>query len=99
MPTKIAINTIHGRFSLSPELQRLYVAESAAQHRTGWSIYCVPRDDALLIRLIERLGLRKAGGVVSRLKIVEVPDDVGEWEIVDDDGKEKVVETRAREWE
>jgi hypothetical protein len=36
---------------------------------------------------------------VSRLKIVEVPDDVGEWEIVDDDGKEKVVETRAREWE
>ena len=97
MPTKIVINVIHGRFSLSTELQRLYAAESTAQHRAGWSVYCVPRDDALLIRLIERLGLRKAGGPVSRLKIVEVPDDVGEWEIVDDDGKEKVVETR--EWQ
>jgi hypothetical protein len=38
---------------------------------------------------------------VSRLKIAaaQVPDDVGEWEVVDDDGKEKVlVEKRPREW-
>ena len=66
--------------------------------RDNWSIYCVSRDDAMLIRLIETIGLKRAAGPVSTLKIVEIPDDVSNWDVVDDDGKEKVVERAPREW-
>ena len=99
MPIKIVINTRHTRFSLSTELKRMY-AESTKDtlRRENWSIYCVPRDDALLIRLIETIGLKRAGGLISSLKIVEIPDDVSDWDVVDDDGKEKVVERNPREW-
>ena len=58
-----------------------------------------PRDDILLIRLIKTVGLKRAAGPVSRLKMAQVPDDAGEWEVVDDYGKEKVVEKRPREWD
>jgi hypothetical protein len=52
----------------------------------------------LLIELIEKLGLHRAGRVPSKLKIVEIPEDV-DWEIVDDDAKECVMEKKRRMWD
>lgn len=80
---KVAINTCYGGFSLSEEAQRLY----------GGDADC--RSDPALIRVVEELGDRAAGDY-SRLKIVDVPDDV-DWVIQEYDGIEWVAE-RHRTW-
>ena len=100
MPKKIAIGTNFKGFSLSKEVERLYTDATRHTPRDDrWSIYRVPRDDPLLISLIETLGSKKAGSVLARLKIVEIPDDVDGWEIVENsDGEERVVESRPRAW-
>ena len=55
----------------------------------------VPRDDALLVRVVKDLGER-ASGPLSHLKIISIPGDV-EWEINDHDGVEWVAE-QHRTW-
>ena len=100
MPRKIVINTNHTWFFLSAELKAEYAKRRpSVKLDKKWSIYSVARDDPLLIELIENFGLRRAGRVPSKLKIVAIPDDVVDWEIVDDDGKECVVEKKPRVWE
>lgn len=54
----------------------------------------IPRDDAKLIQVIEEMG-EKANDGFSKLKIVEIPDDV-KWEINDYDGMEWVAEVHRR---
>ena len=96
---KIVINTNHTWFFLSAELTKEYVErDPAVKNDKNWSIYRVARDDPLLIELIEKLGLHRAGRVPSKLKIVEIPEDV-DWEIVDDDAKECVMEKKRRMWD
>lgn len=51
----------------------------------------IPRDDKDLIAVIEKLGSKKASGVFSELKIVEIPDDV-EYTIEQYDGSEHIAE-------
>ena len=71
---KIVINTNHTWFFLSAELTNEYVLRNpAVKYDKNWSIYRVARDDPLLIELIEKLGLHRAGRVPSKLKIVEIP--------------------------
>ena len=54
------------------------------------------RSDTLLIKIVEELG-EAANGVHSRLKIVDIPDDV-DWHIVENnDGSEYVAENH-RTW-
>ena len=89
---KIAINTSYGGFYLSNQAAERY------KELTGEfpSIYEVARDCKALIQVIEELGVEKAGTSYTKLKIVEVP--VGtDWEIVDIDGLEFVVD-RERVW-
>lgn len=89
---KIVINTTYGGFDLSRAARDRY------KELTGEfpSIYEVARDDEALIQVIEELGVEKAGDSYTKLKIVEVP--VGtDWEIVDFDGLEFVVD-RGRVW-
>jgi hypothetical protein len=54
------------------------------------------RDDPILIQVIEELG-ELADGRHSKLKIVEIPDDV-KWQIDEYDGQEWVAEEH-RTWE
>ena len=54
------------------------------------------RTHSLLIRVVEKLG-EKANGRHSKLKVVDVPDDV-EWSIEEYDGIEWVAE-KHRTWE
>lgn len=54
------------------------------------------RDDPILIAAIEAVGENAAGGRSSKIKIVEIPDDV-QWEIDDYDGWESVKE-KHRSW-
>ena len=59
----------------------------------------IPRNDPILIRVIEEIG-KECNTDWSSVKIVEIPDDI-EWEINDYDGAETVVEVlrqKPRMW-
>lgn len=55
----------------------------------------IKRDDPILVRVVEELGER-AGGRSSKLKIVDIPDDVS-WQIEEYDGLEHVAKAH-RTW-
>lgn len=55
----------------------------------------IPRDDPLLVRVVEELG-EKANGAHAELRIVEIPADV-KWYIHEYDGSEHVAEDH-RTW-
>ena len=58
--------------------------------------YAIPRNDPILVQVVEELGV-KANGSCSELKIIEIPDDV-EWQIEEYDGLEWIAE-KHRTWE
>ena len=55
------------------------------------------RVNPKLISVVEKLGAKKSSGDMAELKIVELPDDVKDWEIDEYDGIETVHETH-RSW-
>ena len=82
---KVVINTCYGGFNLSDkamDILRVY----------PWDI---ERTDPNLIKVVENLG-EEANGPSSRLKVVEIPDDV-DWYIEDYDGVETIHE-KHRIW-
>ena len=97
---KVVINIDYGGFGLSDEAIELYAAkkgiaikkESYGYDLNEWEI---PRDDPVLIEVVEKLGL-EANGHFAELKIVEIPDDVN-WYIEEYDGREHIAE-RHRTW-
>jgi hypothetical protein len=101
MGRKIVLNRCYGGFSLSKDVKDMYrSATSNIIRPSGWyPDHDIPRDDPLLIEIIESVGLNRAGGGFSKLCIVEIPDDVPEdgWIIQDYDGVEWVAE-KHRTW-
>jgi len=61
-----------------------------------WNYIDVSRDNPILIKAIEEIGVKKSSGEFACLKIVEIPDDV-EWEIEEFNGIEHVRE-KSRVW-
>jgi hypothetical protein len=98
MPRQIVINQCYGGFNLSEQVKTLYRQYTADIPRPAhWYIDAdVCRDDECLLRIIKDVGLDAAGGQFSKLKIVEIPDDV-DWEIKEYDGVEWVAE-KHRTW-
>lgn len=86
---RIVINTCFGGFKLSDEAFELY-KEAKKIKDDDFHDWEIPRDDQLLIDVIESLG-EKANGFCADLKIIEIPDDV-KWQIEQYDGKEWVSE-------
>ena len=93
---KVVINNCYGGFSLSDagiarylELKGIEVPDKSFYDRD------IPRDDAVLIQVVEELG-DAANGFAADLKIVDIPDDV-DWEIEEYDGNEWVAE-KHRTW-
>ena len=93
---KVVINNCYGGFSLSDagiarylELKGIEVPDKSFYDRD------IPRDDPILIKVIQELG-DAADGFVADLKIVDIPDDV-DWYIEEYDGNEWVAE-RHRTW-
>ncbi|MEY4331951.1 MAG: hypothetical protein RLZZ196_689 [Bacteroidota bacterium] len=89
---KIVINTRHGGFGLSQEAKIRYLKETNLDKISDSEI---PRDDPVLIKIVEEMG-SAAAGRYAELKVVEVPDDVN-WFIEEYDGDEWVAE-RHRTW-
>jgi len=83
---KIVINYNYGGFGLSDEELKIIGAEWAHE---------VLRNDPKLIKIVEESG-QKAGGPLSSLKVVEIPDGVN-WVLEEYDGAEWVAEAH-RTW-
>jgi hypothetical protein len=97
MPRQIVINRRYGGFSLSEEAVAMY-------HKLNGSdknIFSrdIPRDDPLLIQVIQTLGEQASSGSFAKLRIVQIPDDIPAdgWTIQDYDGIEWVAE-KHRVW-
>jgi hypothetical protein len=100
---KIVINICFGGFSFSTDFKTFFDIPIDSRRPSNESLG-LPEDDYIswrahpkLITALEAFGLEKASGVLSRLKIVEIPDDVI-WEIENYDGSEVVREV-SRVWE
>lgn len=88
---KIVINRQHGGFDLSEAAMQEYCQRKGIEHVNRWDI---PRDDSTLVELVETMP--NASGKYSRLKVVDVPDDV-DWVVEEYDGLEWVAE-QHRTW-
>lgn len=85
---KIAINTCHGGFSLSPAVCE--ILDCQTYDYSGWDS---ERTDPRLIKAIESVTAQGGdpSGQYAEIKIVEVPDGV-EWTLQDYDGVEAIHE-------
>lgn len=86
---KVVINTTYGGFALSTEAQKQLNC-GPYDYR-----YYDKRSAPELIECVESLGDR-ANTAYSRLKVVEIPDDI-EYIILNNDGREWVAE-KHRTW-
>jgi len=91
---KVIINTCYGGFGLSDKAKTMYNLLS----NTPEEVYDtnIPRDDPILIKVIETIGLQDSSGQFAELKIVEIPYDVN-WELGEYDGIEWIAEAH-RTW-
>jgi len=85
---KVVINKCYGGFGLSKIALERYNELAGTSHTYGRDI---GRTDANLIQIVEELGV-EVNDSNSKLKIVEVPDDV-DWELKQNDGMEWIAET------
>lgn len=94
---KVAINTVNGSWELSKEAYEFLGLEWDGFGFEYIDMNEKTRTDPKLIECIETLGDRVNGDVGSKIKIVEIPDDVKFW-IVEDYGKEHI-EEQHRMWD
>lgn len=90
---KILINVCYGGFSLSKEAIKRYAQIKKVKYESV-DKYNIKRNDPILIQVFEELGTKT--GDNSKLRLVEIPDDV-KWVIMDYDGSEHVAE-KHRKW-
>jgi hypothetical protein len=92
---KVVINNCYGGFSLSEAGIARYLELADLVITGDFYDRDIPRDDAVLILVVEELG-DAANGVCADLKIVEIPDEV-DWYVEEYDGNEWVAE-KHRTW-
>jgi hypothetical protein len=88
---KIVINTCFGGYSLS---EKAYSELGIPWDGYGYK-YEEDRTNSKLVEVVEKLG-KEADGRFSKLKVIEIPDDV-DWYIDEYDGSETVRE-QSRSW-
>ena len=75
---------------------KYWTSESADRQQVDSILeYDILRNDSALVQVVEELG-ESANGQYSKLKVIDIPDDV-EWEIDEYDGSEWVAE-KHRTW-
>lgn len=89
---KIVINKCYGGFGLSKKAYE-YLGLDWDDYKFYFSDE--KRTDKKLVECVETLGA-EASGMLSKLVVIEIPDDI-EYEIADDDGIETVHE-KHRSW-
>ena len=103
--TKVVINKCYGGFGLSKKACEAYAHKrglTTGEWNAAWGFYEngdfydreIPRDDPLLIALVEEMG-KDANGNYSDLQIIDIPEGVA-WTIEEYDGNEWVAEVHRR---
>lgn len=62
---------------------------------TKWGTKQIPRNNPILIQVIEEFGKHASHNRNGDIRIIDIPDDVRDWYIVDYDGQEHVAEGRT----
>ena len=92
---KVVINDRHSGFGVSDELEAKYKGILGISNPDFYAYLDIPRDCPVLVALVEEMGER-ADNSWSRLKVIEIPDDI-DWYIEEYDGIEHVAEVH-RTW-
>lgn len=74
----------------------VYFHDPNDEEHTYWSDHDIPRDDPVLVRIVEEMGGEAAGGSAAMLKVVKIPASV-DWLVQEYDGLEWIAE-RHRTW-
>jgi hypothetical protein len=90
---KIVINTCHGGFSLSADALLRFRKETNDDKIWPFEI---PRDHPVLVKIVEEMCDHAGQKGLTKLKVVEIPDDI-EWSVHEYDGSEWVAEAH-RTW-
>jgi hypothetical protein len=91
---KKGLNIIAEEDKVIKDLYHYYLNEEKEEN--GFSEWDIERNDPIFVEVVEHLG-DLANGRYSKLKVVEVPDDI-KWYIHDYDGAESIHECH-RSWE
>lgn len=86
---KVVINRCFGSFSLSNEACEMLNCDKYDYFYDVNDDYI--RANANLISVVESLGCEKASGYMSKLQIVEIPDETTDFMISDYDGVETLI--------
>lgn len=78
---KLVINTCYGGFELSDKAEKML----------GENAYELERDDPKLVEIVETLGKEAYNTDVSRLSVVEIPDNATDYEVNEYDGYESII--------
>lgn len=93
---KVVINERHGGFGLSAEAMVAYKVLKGIPLEQDLYPRNIDRHDLILVSTVLMLGER-ADGPYSRLKVIDIPDDI-EYVIQEYDGKEWIAEAH-RTWQ
>lgn len=95
---QVVINTSNSNFAISRDAI-LYIQKKikSVKAKSEINAYAFDNDrcNALLVEAVEKLG-KKANGLYTTLKIVEIPNDIG-WKIMSDTSGEYIAEAH-RTW-
>lgn len=80
---KIVVNKCYGGFAVSQKVCDALGMECVYDTQ-------IERTDPRLVELVETLG-DEASGRYARLCVVNIPDDVTDWELEDYDGAESII--------
>jgi hypothetical protein len=107
---KIVINADAGKFGLSDQAFERYLAETNQVYTTdviaGVKRYLnpdyhiifaeeIPRDNLVLVQIVEELGTL-ANGPEAKLAVINLPDDVLEWELEEMRAGNEVIREKHR---
>jgi hypothetical protein len=95
---QVVINTSYSNFAISADAISLIqkkIKNPKAKSQINAYAFDNDRCNPLLVEAVEKLG-KKANGLYTTLKIIEIPDDV-EWRVDAVNGKE-VIREKHRMW-
>lgn len=86
---KIVVNQCYGGFHLSDKAENMLAKAVGEEADDIWGEEY--REHPALIVIVEELGEESYDASVSKLAIIEIPDDATDWELSEDDGFEEVI--------